>query len=528
MIFRRYRLVTLAESENHLRLNSKPVLMGAYGLAATMFVAVVVLFSQTSLQQGAPTGVRPADHVAARLQTGLQDKHTQTALVYRTRNFAPIWLGADDNLTADARETMAILAAAAEEGLPADRYRLPTPPAANASDEAKAGFELRMTSAVLTYASDMRWGAVQPAKVYDDVSLPRERDDIAGRLLASAQSGTVAATLRALAPQIRDYALLKVALKKYRATTPWPIVTADTAPENMRRLQARLQAEGFLTQGEAPASAAALRSALQAYQADSGLAANGKLTDRTAAMLNVQASARANQIAANMERWRWLPRTLGPRYIMVNVPDASLAVMEDGTPTLVSRVVVGAPDKQTPILATKAVAVTVNPAWHVPKSIIEKEIQPKLESNPNYLEEKHMVSQDGDVIQQPGPDNALGTAKFEMPNPFDVYLHDTPSKRAFLSDDRAVSHGCVRVETIHQLVEKMANIEHGKLEDLIVAGQTVREPLAEAVPVYIQYWTAIARENRGPAFRQDVYGRDARLISALFPRERAVVLASNH
>jgi murein L,D-transpeptidase YcbB/YkuD len=195
---------------------------------------------------------------------------------------------------------------------------------------------------------------------------------------------------------------------------------------------------------------------------------------------------------------------------------------------LVSRVVVGAPDKQTPILATKAVAVTVNPAWHVPKSIIEKEIQPKMESNPNYLEEKHMTSQDGDVIQQPGPDNALGTAKFEMPNPFDVYLHDTPSKRAFLSDDRAVSHGCVRVEAIHQLVEKMANIEHGKLEELIAAGQTVREPLAEAVPVYIQYWTAIARENRGTAFRQDVYGRDARLISALFPRERAVILASNH
>src|SRR5206468_484486 len=126
----------------------------------------------------------------------------------------------------------------------------------------------------------------------------------------------------------------------------------------------------------------------------------------------------------------------------------------------------------------------------VPKSIVEKEIQPKLEGDPDYLAHKNMISQDGDVIQQPGPDNALGTAKFEMPNVFDVYLHDTPSKHAFLADDRALSHGCVRVEAIHQLVERITGIEHGKLEELIAAGQTVREPLDQAVPVYIQYWTA--------------------------------------
>jgi len=527
MIFRRYLSAAPAESENKLHLNSKPILMAAYGLAATMFVVVVGLLFQTSFHQRAQTGVRPPDLVAVQLQTGLQDKRTQIASVYRARNFVPIWFDANDNLTADARETMAILATAAEEGLPAARYSVPAPPAANAGDDAKALFEQRMTGAVLTYGSDMRWGVVQPDKVYDDVSMAREQDDIAGRLLAGAQNGTVAATLRALAPQVREYALLKAALKQYRTATPWPVVATGASPENLRRLQARLQAEGFLAKGDAQVSAAALRTALQAYQADSGLTADGKLTERTVAMLNIPAATRASQIAANMERWRWLPRELGHEYIMVNVPDASLAVVEDGAPTLLSRVVVGAPDKPTPILATKTVAVTVNPAWHVPKSIVEKEIKPKLESNPNYLEEKNMVSRDGDVIQQPGPDNALGTAKFEMPNPFDVYLHDTPSKRAFLSDDRAVSHGCVRVEQIHALVEKMAGIEHGKLEDLISAGQTVRQPLAHAVPVYIQYWTAITRENRGIAFREDVYDRDTRLISAMYSTERPLVIAKS-
>jgi len=188
-------------------------------------------------------------------------------------------------------------------------------------------------------------------------------------------------------------------------------------------------------------------------------------------------------------------------------------------------VVVGAPDKATPILATKAVAVTVNPAWHVPKSIVEKEIQPRLDTDPNYLEEKNMISRDGDLIQQPGPDNALGTMKFEMPNVFDVYLHDTPSKHAFLSDDRALSHGCVRVEAIHELVEKVLDIDHGKLEELVSAGETVREPIKQPLPVYIQYWTAIAGENHGIVFREDVYGRDARMISAMFPQDGSVLVA---
>jgi len=521
-------LLLLLESEKKLRLNSKPALMGAYGLAAAMFVAIVVLLSQSGRQPGTQTRVHPADHVAAQLQTGLKDRNTKTALLYQARNYVPIWLDADDRLTADARDTMAILAAAGEEALPMDRYHLPAPPAPNAGDEAKAQFETLMTSAVLNYAADMRWGAMQPEKLFDDANMPREQDDVAGRILAAAQSGTVAATLRALEPQVRDYAVLKAALKQYRAAKPWPMVTAGSSPDNLRQLQARLQAEGRLPASAAPVSAAALRSALQAYQTDSGLTADGKLTERTVAMLNIPAAARASQIAANMERWRWLPRDLGQRYIMVNVPDASLALVESGTPTLLSRVVVGAPDKPTPILATNAIAVTVNPAWHVPKSIVQKEIQPKLDSNPNYLEEKNMISRDGDIIQQPGPDNALGTAKFEMPNVFDVYLHDTPSKHAFLSDDRALSHGCVRVEQIHQLVEKVTGIEHGKLEELIAAGQTVREPLDQTIPVYIQYWTAIPRENGGIAFRQDVYGRDERMISAMFPQEHSVVLASTH
>ena len=238
-------------------------------------------------------------------------------------------------------------------------------------------------------------------------------------------------------------------------------------------------------------------------------------------MLNVPPAARAQQIAANMERLRWMPHALGAQYIMVNVPDASLVLMESGQQALVSRVVVGAPDKPTPILAAKAVAVTINPAWHVPKSIVAKEIQPKLDQDSDYLESKHMEMENGEVVQLPGPDNALGSAKFEMPNVFDVYLHDTPSKHGFLSDERALSHGCVRVEQIKPLVEHVLGMSDDELQQAIAGGKTEARRLNQPIPVYIQYFTAIAREDGRTVFRADVYGRDARMIGVMFPGQAA-------
>jgi murein L,D-transpeptidase YcbB/YkuD len=240
----------------------------------------------------------------------------------------------------------------------------------------------------------------------------------------------------------------------------------------------------------------------------------------------VPAAARAQQIATNMERLRWMPHGMGAQYILVNVPDASLVLMESGQQALVSRVVVGAPDKPTPILAAKAMAVTINPAWHVPKSIVAKEIQPKLDQDSDYLESKHMEMENGEVVQLPGPDNALGSAKFEMPNVFDVYLHDTPSKHAFLSDERAVSHGCVRVEQIRPLVEHVLGMSDGELQQAIASGKTEARRLDQPLPVYIQYFTAIARDGGRTVFRADIYGRDTRMIAVMFPGQAPRQLAS--
>jgi murein L,D-transpeptidase YcbB/YkuD len=523
-----------------MNLNGRTALWVANGLAAAALVfliAVAVMINlhrpPTSLDRHLTSlgfsGGEEKDLPAAiqKLMAGQTGQDADMVHLYVGRSYQPVWFRSG-KLTTDALQTVKLLALAGDEGLPTDRYHVAPVPDARSRDEEKAAFELSLTKAVWTYARDMHAGVTKPSDLFQDVSLPAPTANLAPQFETAASEGAMAAFTRGLSPSSSTYAALRTALKQYRSIAArggWPTVEAQekVTPDNLAKLQARLQAEGYSSQG---ADGASVLTAFKAYQAASGMTPDGHLDRHAADMLNIPAGERADQIAVNMERWRWLPRDLGPRYVWVNVPDASLAVEDLGAVPLVSRVVVGAPDKQTPILVTRAVAVTVNPVWHVPKSIVEKEIKPKLAGNPDYLEQKNMVSTNGEIIQQAGPDNALGVAKFEMPNPFDVYLHDTPSKHAFLSDERALSHGCVRVEAIRPLVERLAGLKDAELNDLVAAGQTKSLRLKEPVPVYILYWTAIAQQNGHIVFRPDVYGRDARMIAVMFPSDRQMVVAS--
>lgn len=490
----------------------------AAAIGGVCLVAVLFLRPWAPHTSSTVTSANVAQALQSRLSHPAR-REARPAALYQARGFTTLWFDGD-RVSADAQQVLAILASADEEALPAARYRVPAAPGPDASDAAKADFDLALTGAALRYAADLRWGGWRPQQFFQDVSMSTDNDDVAGGLMQAADGGKAAVYLRSLAPQLREYAQLRTALARYRGLAkasagPTVMVEARPSAQNLAAVKARLQMEGYL--GADPQPPAAIIAALKTYQADSAMTPDGKLDERTAAMLNVSPSTRAAQIAVNMERMRWMPHDLGEQYILVNVPDASLAMMSSERPALVSRVVVGAPDKQTPILATKVVAVTINPAWHVPKSIVAKEIQPKLDQDPGYLEAKHMEMKDGEVTQMPGPDNALGSVKFEMPNGFDVYLHDTPSKRAFLSDDRAQSHGCVRVQKIQPLAEQVLGIGDDELQEAIKGGETESRRLKQPIPVYIQYFTAVARDDGRVLFRDDVYGRDARMIEALFP-----------
>ncbi len=240
-----------------------------------------------------------------------------------------------------------------------------------------------------------------------------------------------------------------------------------------------------------------------------------------------------DQIRINMERWRWMPRDLGDRYILVNVPAYQMQVMEGDKPALAMRVVVGDPKHTTPLFSDEMTTVVFSPNWNVPESIIRKEMLPKLVNDPDYLERQdiQVVGTSGEAVdttavdweddsavnglhfrQEPGPKNALGLVKFLFPNQFDVYLHDTPSHSLFNKERRALSHGCIRVENPVALAQYVLRDRPEwtaeRISTAMNAGQEQGVPLKEKLPVHIAYFTAWVNADGTVTYTDDPYHLD--------------------
>jgi murein L,D-transpeptidase YcbB/YkuD len=285
-----------------------------------------------------------------------------------------------------------------------------------------------------------------------------------------------------------------------------------------------------------------LEEAVRRFQLRHGLALDGVVGPVTVQALNVPVDDRIRQIALNLERWRWLPRDLGRRYVTVNAADATLQVIAEGRAALTSRVVVGDVRHPTPVVQARLEAIILNPPWNVPASIVVQEILPRLRENRRYLAESeivilerresdpHGLAVDWSTIaaepfpfrlqQRPGPDNPLGRIKFDVPNRFDVYLHDTPTRSLFTRPVRTASHGCIRVEraddlAAYVLADSTGRWSPSRLTEAIAIGATQRIALARPLPVYILYWTAFAGPDGEVQFRDDVYERDRRLATML-------------
>jgi L,D-transpeptidase YcbB len=421
---------------------------------------------------------------------------------------------------ADRQTALTAMSRAGDDGLDPSRYVA----------DPKDAVSVRV--ALLSYMHDLEVGRPELQSLDADVALPPGNFDAAAALDASQRD--LGSLLAGLAPPLPEYTRLKAALARYRAIAgqgDWPILTPDADP---RQIRTRLAFE------DGAAEVSDTGEALKHFQARHGVSADGKLGPATLAALNVPASARADTIAANMERWRWLPRTLEPDRIVINVADAKLELFLNGQSTLVSRVVVGKPATPTPILRAEGAGITINPPWTVPASIAAREILPKLKRNPAWLASQDMILLDGPpgdpqglhvdwrairagtfpyrVRQQPGAKNSLGLIKIELPNRFDVYLHDTPGKSAFTAPSRDVSHGCVRVEQILPLASYALAGDlsaTSRITDAIATGQTSYLALQRKLPVYFLYWTAFADPDGAMEFRSDIYGRDQRMIAAV-------------
>jgi murein L,D-transpeptidase YcbB/YkuD len=380
------------------------------------------------------------------------------------------------------------------------------------------------------------------------VSLPTHELDPAKALADALEHDDFGEFLAGLPPLHPGYKYLAAALVRYRAIAAkggWPAVPGGIALDGRDRriaiLAKRLAFEDPVLAANAKPSAGAVGDALLRFEKRNGLAEDGKLGPDELRVLNVPASWRVRQIMANMERWRWMPRYLEQRYIEVDVPDQSVSLIDDGSALLYSRVVIGKPSTPTPILRTTVAAVIANPSWDIPGDIFARKFLPKLRRKPTYLLARNMVLAGGpandphgtkinwrhvsasnlryQIQQSPGADNALGTILFDMPNEFDVYLHDTPEKNLFALDVREKSNGCVRVQEISELASLVLEGDDSdsaaQLRPAIASGQTQRIALSSPVAVYMLYWTAIAEADGTVHFRFDRYGRDRLLIAKL-------------
>jgi murein L,D-transpeptidase YcbB/YkuD len=240
------------------------------------------------------------------------------------------------------------------------------------------------------------------------------------------------------------------------------------------------------------------------------------------AALNVPVEARLAQIRANLERLRWLPAVDPPTRVDVNTAAATFDYFEDGRPALHMLAAAGRPGDETPILASAVDAIVLNPPWNVPDGIAQDELYPKEQAQPGYFAAHGFkVTQDGGasrLVQEPGPDSALGLVKFEFKNPYSVYMHDTPAKAAFGRTDRAVSHGCVRLQAAVEFAKRLLANESGwppeRVDEVIASRETTHIPLKHKIPVRLVYLTAFP-EGAAISFRDDIYGWDPLLLTAL-------------
>ena len=489
----------------------------------------------------------------------------QTQSFYNRREFRPAWV--ENAKPRPQVETLvASLREAETEGLDPSLYNVAMIEARHA--EASKGFltdkgfdpreagalDVWYTYLYMKYASDLADGLSNLSRADKSWKITSEKFDPLQHLEKALSENRIAESLRELTPQGPEYARLRTVLADYKARKAqggWRSLPGNLTLKPGQRsphvstLAKRLAATGDF-RGTVPAEGqhalyeGALVEAVKVFQRRHGLADDGAITAAVVAEMNVPVDDRIAQIEMNMERWRWLPRELGSRYILVNIPEMRLDVYEGDTSTLTMRTVVGKEDTPTPIFNDQMTHIVFSPYWNVPPSIAQEETLPSVMSDPGFLARNNMelVDASGNRVdpasvdlnnpeayrfrQRPGADNSLGLVKFMFPNQFNVYLHDTPADSLFGRAARSYSHGCVRLEqplALAQYVLKdQPDWDAARIEAAMHAGEEKHVKLKSPIPVYLGYWTARVRPDGTVQFRHDVYGTDRRQTALLADR----------
>ncbi|MGA8203913.1 MAG: L,D-transpeptidase family protein [Woeseiaceae bacterium] len=530
-------------------------------------VALVLILGLIAglLTSPAPAADSIAERLRLRIESGLDtdsfdvmDEHVfareTLRRIYPARDYAPIWI-AGDELSENAKAFIDWLQAGpTRQGLRAEDYHLA---AIESLDTDQVGalvdMELALSDAFLIVGSHFLAGRLNPETLDPEWVANRRSADLAPVLERVAAGADAGMTLEELLPRAAAYAALVrrlAELRHIRDAGGWPVVEpgptlrpGDTGAR-VAALSERLRISGDLDGEARDVFDAELAGAVEHFQARHGLGADGLVGRATLAELNVPVQDRIDQIIVNLERWRWLPESLGDRYVIVNIAGFRLDVVEDGQRTLTMRVVVGKPYRRTPVFSENIRYLVLNPTWDVPNKIAVEDKLPLIRKDPGYLVQQGFELLEGwgaderridpatvdwsaitrrafpfRLRQPPGPNNALGRIKFMFPNKFSVYLHDTPTRNLFGETSRAFSSGCIRLqeplELATLLLRDNPNWTRSAIEGAIAQGSERTVMLKQPMPVHLLYWTAWVELDGTIEFRDDIYGRDKPVLREL-------------
>jgi murein L,D-transpeptidase YcbB/YkuD len=475
--------------------------------------------------------------------------------IYEARAFTPTWRN-----QAQIDALLETIDESYKEGLDPSDYHIDQVRAARAAyanvdalpAAERAALDVMLTDSVIRLGYHLRFGKVDPVALNPNWNL---KQDLMGRDPAvTIQRAIDAPSMREFAdsaiPRVFLYQRFKEALARYRelaAAGGWPALpTGPTLKPGMTdtrvpNLAERLAITGDIGRESAAAATTSYSGAVvdgvKHFQDRHGLSADGALGPGTLAALNVPVETRIEQIRANLERARWVFYDPESEFLVVNIAGFKVYLVRRGEVVWRSRVQVGRPYRQTPIFASTLSYLVFNPTWTVPPTILRQDYLPQLKRNPHYLAEHNIDVLDRagkpveqasidwssarslqyQLVQRPGPTNALGRVKFMFPNEYFVYLHDTPSRDLFDKESRAFSSGCIRVENPLELADVVLGDKwpREKIDALIAAGRTQTVILDKPIAVKLLYWTAEVDAAGRVSFFPDVYSRDDELINAL-------------
>ena len=472
---------------------------------------------------------------------------------YQRRNYEAAWLQGD-TLTLSAHDLLGTLCTYASEFGDSSlmtEISDASPGITLVSDITgwRTALDLRLTATFFKYAQRVYGGT--SADLRDlEWYIPRMKKDymrLIDTLVTSPSSYTM------YEPVNTYYKALKNILVQYRtiekqgslpsiADAPLPMRRGDSSAAVILIKRSLTATGDYLATDTGAVYTDALAQGVSRYQQRMGLRANGITDSTTLAEINVPISARIRQIMLNMERLRWMPDSLPPAYLLVNIPEYRLHVYLHGQDTFSMDVVVGMAAHETSVFTGRLSVVDICPYWNVPVSIIKNEMLPKLKRDPGYLSRENLevlsrgtvIDPSGinwnsyktavpfDIRQRPGPKNSLGLVAFFFPNTFDIYLHDTPAQSLFGQSDRAFSHGCIRLAEPEKLADYIfrddPEMKSDHIRELMDAHVERKFPVRPSIAVYIVYFTTWVDDAGHVCFRHDIYGHDARLAREIFGR----------